>query len=723
MATKSSFLPRLSLNRSDNPPILPLHNSRYSSLRNRPSEYDLDDLSPRADEGLISPNFHDPNSPPPTNNTTKPSNRKPTGALNRRPSNSSSSAGSASKTRSHHLHGDRVLFSGPPPPIAVSRFLYRDEEQRTGYASYEDNKDGGDDDKSAGIASSWLPGTARRAISSVIWDRGDTTVGQDRGEKPVGFDRNSVWRGLARRERAIIVELQRFLQVQEDSLSGGGSGGNIERRYDDAVSASDGGSSTPIGTAAASMTSSSRQPGRSVSFLEPVTRSGPGGEVIPVRQPRAKKLGVGGARKGIARSMAELANLKAEEDASLTSALSARKQALTKLRRLVTRQEGIADELHALEGDEEEPLRLELDDLDSEHRGVCTEIRELEERLTELKSRRRYLEVRMDDVRNRREAGLSGYKNALKEVEDTVKGFLTRPPVKPLDMEALAENAKGEEQFLAPGGVEFMHLRPERRTVDMARQWWEAEVGILEKRKAEVDTERAALEQGVDVWEEVINLVLKFEANLRRQMARRNSDAADDSKGKERELTAAETLKLQYEKINGVIMGLEQRLGTAEEKGWNLLIAAIGAELEAFREAASVNHEMLKAAGLLVDTSPPGSTGVFREDSGTTGSHRSFHTVNGGSMLAEKLGDALAEREGEAAADSDNEIPSDLLTAHEEHIEDGQVEQRHEAEGIDGDGAAPHAALLDREDSENEVPAEFLVEHHDTRAEHYEAGV
>lgn len=711
MTAKSSFFPRLSLNRSsDNHSILPMHNSRYSSLRNRPSEYDLDDLSPHADDGPISPAFHGSNSPPPTitNNTTKPSNRKPTGALNRRPSNSSSSAGSASKTRAHHIHSERLLFSGPPPPIAASRLLYRDKEQRTGYANYEDDNDGGGEDNSPGISASWFPDTARRAISSVIWDRGDTRAGQDRGEKPVSFDRNSVWRGLARRERAIVVELQRYLQVQEDSLN---DGGTTSGRYDDTGSASNDSGFTPTGAATASITSSSRHPGRSVSFLEPVTRSGPGGEVIPVRQPRAKKLGVGGARKGIGRSMAELANLKAEEDASLTSALSARKQALAKLRKLATMRDGIADELHALEGDEEEPLRLELEDLDSEHRGVCTEIQELEERLAELKGRRRLLEVRMKDVRNRREAGLSGYKNALKEVEDKVKGFLNRPPVKPLDVEALAENTKDEEPPSSPGGVEFMHLRPERRTVEMAREWWEAEVSILEKRKAEVDTERAALEQGADIWEEVVSLVLDFEADLRQQMARRNGSAENGGKGKERELTAAEALKLQYEKISDVIVSLDQRLAAVEAKGWNLLIAAIGAELEAFREAASVNHEMLKAAGFADDVSPPVSAGIFREDSGTTGSHTSFHTVNGGSMLVEKLVDApAARRDGEdGASESDNEIPPDLLAVHaEEHVED---EHRSQSRTMDSDGTA----ALDREDSENEVPAEFLVEHHDTR--------
>lgn len=689
MTTKSSFLPRISLLRSgnDSTSILPTHNrtSRYSTLRNQPSEYDLDELSPRTEDGFLPANFHDPNLPPKSSS----SNRKPTGAVNRRPSDSSS-GDSASKTR--HRDNGQLLFSGPPPPIAASRILYRDEEQR-----YQD-----EEDSSAGLAASWLPGTARRAISSVIWDRAESRSGQDRSETAVVFDRNSVWRSLARRERAVVADVQRFLQVQEESLTGAPGG--------DDLSLSDEGSATPT----ASMVLS-RHPGRSVSFLEPVTRSGPSGEIIPVRQPRQKKLGISGARRGIARSMAQLANLKAEEDASILSALSTRKQALAKLRNLATRRDGIADELNALETDEEEPLGKELEDLDSEHRGVCTEISKLEERLAGLKTRRRHLEGRMNDVRNRREAGLSGYKNALREVEDAVKGFLSRPPVKPLDVEALAENMKGEDHPPSPGGIEFMHLRPERRTVDMAREWWQSEVTVLEARKAEVDTERAALEEGGEVWDEVVNLVLNFESDLRKQMTKGSTTDSTTNvkdKGKDRELSAAETLKLQYEKINDVIIGLERRLGVAEEKGWNLLIAAIGAELEAFREAARVNREMLRAAGITVDESPLsvlGANEFAREDSGTTVSHNSFHTVNSGSttLAPEPLLDLPNNHEDEATL-SDNEVPPELLATHDEEHIVNETDRDGESRG---DAASAVGSTLDREDSENEVPHEFLVEH------------
>lgn len=412
--------------------------------------------------------------------------------------------------------------------------------------------------------------------------------------------------------------------------------------------------------------------------------------------------------------MAQLANLKVEEDASILSALSTRKQALAKLRKLSTKHDDIAEELSALETDEAEPLTKELEELGSEHRGVCSEIEELQKRLTELRTRRRYLERRMDGVKNRREAGLSGYKNALKEVEDTTSTFLARPPVRPLDVEALTDSTNTEEPRSAPGGVEFMHLRPERRTVDMAREWWENEIGLLEKRKTQVDHERAALEEGGRIWEEVVGLVLDFETELRKQMTGVMASSVHGGKGKDRELAPKETiLKLQYEKINTVAMGLEQRLHVAEDKGWNLLIAAIGAELEAFKQAQKINRNMLKEAGIVVDDPAPND--VPRENSGMTAStNNSFHTVNGGSTNLKDLQDQLLDipnnREDDGNDESDNEVPADLLVAQadshegELHQDDGRI--------VDGPNDVP---LLDRESSDNEVPPEFLVEHHDTR--------
>lgn len=247
----------------------------------------------------------------------------------------------------------------------------------------------------------------------------------------------------------------------------------------------------------------------------------------------------------------------------------------------------------------------------------------------------------------------------------------------------------------------------------MARDWWETEVAILEKRKAAIDTERAALEEGGDVWREVVNLVLEFEADLRRQMM---TASTADLKGKGTEAESTQILKVQYEKINTVVAALEQRLSIAEGKGWNLLIAAIGAELEAFREAADMSRAMLTASGVAIDETLLGhSRTAAREDSGTTGTNASFHTVNGGSMTtSQQLLDLPNNRENEAeaeAAESDNEVPADLLSATAE--EDDQHPETRTTQSVVA--ATAEIAPFDREDSENEVPPEFLIEHHDIR--------
>lgn len=676
MSTRSSFLPRLSLSRGDSP-VLPLHNSNRYPLNQKTSDYDLDELSPRPSDAFLSPDL-----PP----TTYQYHHKSSDSY-RMPSPSSSTR-SNSKTR---MKPDgKFLFAGPPPPIAQSRILYNDEEDHDTYDTY---------DTYAATSSSWLPtatGTARKAISSVIWDRRDGEASGSSSRD--SLDRNSVWRSLQRREKAIVQDIQKFLEVQEANLSGlpePGAGLRVGTTFDDV--GSDAGSVTPTGT---SLASSSR---RLVRSINPVTRATPDGEVIPVRQPRPKKLGIGGARKAIAKSMDQLASLKDEEDASLLNALSTRKKALAKLRSLASRRQGIADELNALETDEEEPLTRELDEFEEERRGVSAEIEELEERLSGLKTRKRFLDTKIHDVKNRREAGLSGYKNALKEVEDNVKGFLGRPPVKPLDVEALrpaagddVEDHEDTEATRSPGGIEFLRLRPERRTIDMAREWWEGEVQILEKRKAQVDTERRALEEGAGVWEEVIGLVLDFEADLRKQM---QGSTDISGKGKGRTPTTEETLKLQDDKIKSVIRELEHHLDSAERKGWNLLIVAISAELEAFREADRMNAEMMRANGIEVDDS---SRQAVREDSGV--SHNSFHTVPSGSGY----GDTLLEMHNDKALESDNnEVPADLLPSNETDTRPDDYWERNG--GDHRPGVDPPSS--EKDDSENEVPLEFLAEH------------
>lgn len=740
MAAKSSFLPRLSLS-SDDGPLLPLFNAKRPSMRKKPSEYDLSEVSPRRDHALLS-------SEPMDGRNMAPFDRR-SPSPTARYSDEASNTGSASRSKPNQ----RVLFAGPPPPIAVSRVLYRDEEDR-----------GAPSTSPRGLNASSLA----RSINSVLFDRGSSPSlprNRDYDHRP-----DAVWLNLQRRERALQRDLQRLLDAQSAGLAAHlgpeppGSSSSAAR--------SDASDTNTTPTDATPPHSSRRrrsqplQQQRHVTFefeqqqqLAHGETGGAGGVVMPVRQPRPPKpLGLRAARAGLARTMALLADLKAEEDATLAAAAVARRRALARLRALTARREGIASELRALEADDERdqgedwgdqgaqgddrdrqkreqqqqqrPLGRELRELREERERVGGEIADLEARLAALKQRRKFLDGRIEEVRNAREAGLSGYRGALKEVEGKIAALLRTPGVTPLDVNSFrgadgnGDSEDGGERVGqgSPGGVEFLRLRPERRTAEMAREWWEAEMEILERRKTEVDKEKTALEEGSEVWNDAVKLVSEFEAGLRRELAGAEGGKMLESregkgKGKEKASDSGasspppspvppeQAMYTQLDKMAAVMAGLEERLNLAEEKGWNLLICAIGAELEAFRQAEGMLREALRAAGYDVgddandDSDKGGSTprlgrSASMRDSGplldgpTVNPCADMGPGTGGKQNLVDLGG----QDEEKAAESDNEVPADLLVAAaEEH------------------GLASPA--LSRQDSENEVPIEFLMEH------------
>ena len=649
---KSTFLPRLSLARGETP-ILPVHEPTGPAIQ-------LSDLPPHPDDAFVSPDLSRPRR---WSSSDRRSNST-SGAY----SDNVSTTGSASKLK------PRALFYGPPPPIAASRVLYRDEEDAISSAAV--------------VQSRGSPSLARTAINSVLFSRG---VPPGTREQSQNYELDTAWRNLQRREKALQEELQHFLDIQSAGLAG-----NLDpdaaRTPNSQSTPSEAGSSTPTGTlyTAASAVRHSR-----ITFDIPESAV-QGGEVIPVRQPRQKPLGLRAARSGLAKSMTLLADLKAEEDAELSSALSVRKRALSQLRKLSARKNGIIDELNALESDEYDPLAKELRELGEEQVAVTAEISELEERLVGLRNRRRWLLRRTDDVRNRRDAGLSGYRGALGDVDGRLTGILHRPPIMPLALEALGARSGSREdtsltgvslQEQATRGEEFLRMRPDRRTVDMAKDWWESEVQLLEARKTEIDRERSALEEGVEVWRKTIRLISDFEKGLRSEL-RGETDSAGN--GKAKMPSPEQAMHAQLDKLGEVMAELQSQLQGAEEKSWNLLICAIGAELEAFRVADLVLREALRAAGFEIEEAEP----LPIEKS--VGSVRAFPAMSNANKNST---DNLLALDGDTSSRENNEVPTDLLTS-----------SRNDSHLV-GNLEAPSDSEVDREDSENEVPLEFLAEH------------
>jgi hypothetical protein len=300
------------------------------------------------------------------------------------------------------------------------------------------------------------------------------------------------------------------------------------------------------------------------------------------------------------KDMGELIAVKREEEGVLIGEIGRRNEVLGRVELYEQKIEGAKNRLSeyselgrstSREGDGGGEEAMEITELRTEERAVENEIREMEDRLAQMKARKRWLGERINETVNKREARLSSYRGALREVESEVKEFLNRPPV-------YASIVMGDEEG-------FTTLPPGRRTLGMAKEWWNREVTRLNLRKQEVEKERSALEEGAALWEESVAIVTEFEDDLRKQMA-------------SNEVQDVEKLREQILRMGSVITNLGEVLSIVQERGWNLLICAVGAELEAFKEGEGI----LRRALGISQNEDEASRGKH-EESSTNGAKRS----------------------------------------------------------------------------------------------------
>jgi chromosome segregation ATPase len=362
---------------------------------------------------------------------------------------------------------------------------------------------------------------------------------------------------LSRREKAIQADLQLFLDAQSTGLVQGRIG---ESHGDDR--SSDAGSSTPTSRSMAPSPNRSRG-----------HRSGSAnGGVIPVRQPRRKKIGLKGARRGILGAMEELLAVKEHEGVVVDEEIHTLKSLLSQVNVWEKKISSFEQEMRRIGFGTE---GREISELKTEKSAVETEIKELEERLMNLRARERHLSRRIEEVGNRTEAEMSSFREGRRGVESEVNEFLRRPPVLEVAIAVMARQAGRPSD-----GEGFLSLPPKRRTLEMARDWLSSTLSTLSTHRQATEKEKDALEQGVTMWNDAVSLVTTFEEDLRVQM----------SGGKQ---LAIQDLKQQLNRMGTIVRDLEVKARHTEEKRWNLLICAIGAELETFREGEGLLRGVL----------------------------------------------------------------------------------------------------------------------------------
>lgn len=355
-----------------------------------------------------------------------------------------------------------------------------------------------------------------------------------------------------------------FLPVERAARS-------LERTFQTLLDAQSVGLSAGVGTAEADDISSVGSPTPTPS-VSPTPRRSSGPKTIPIRQPKTKMITLRGARRGLAKSMAEYTALKEHEMTLIDREVVARDNALKQASDLGNRRRLLEDEIHKIKAQEEAV------DLRAEVHNIEQEIQQLETTLLELKSRHRQLSNQLREIESSKDSELSSYTESLALNENQVKSFLRRPPI----LQSLGGATDGG----------MYALKAERRTLQMAQEQWTSEVEMLNLRKSDVENEKLALQEGSRMWTEVVSRIRVFERDLKEQ-TKELAQSQIHPIGDHETATKAEDVSahLVLTKLSALIASLEKDLEEAEMKNWNLLICAIGAELAAFEQARDLLQE------------------------------------------------------------------------------------------------------------------------------------
>jgi hypothetical protein len=343
---------------------------------------------------------------------------------------------------------------------------------------------------------------------------------------------------IQRKARHLEQQLQELLDAQADGLLSGLTPN--EATPDDLIS---NGSTTP--------TVSSMRGGteRLSSENEEYTRA-----------PRPKKLTLNTARKRISHRIQQLASVKAEELDILDESLHSLSTLLSRTDSWTQKRIRLSQKISSITSSNDTP-DAPAQTLQSQASALEQEIRQKEQELHSLKIRHRTLLQTLASTENSLEAKLSTYKASLGYLDKEITDFLARPP-------PITHTPQSSSPFYS--------LPAHRRTLEMAQEYWHEEHERLAERCEEVDTDRAALDEGAMLWTDVTTKVIAFETSLQNYLAAPSS--ADPS-------TLLSTM-------DTTVTYLEETLELAQQRGWNLLVCAIGAELEAFKQG----QEMLEQA-------------------------------------------------------------------------------------------------------------------------------
>lgn len=397
---------------------------------------------------------------------------------------------------------------------------------------------------------------------------------------------------LSREEEYLQKDLQKLIDAQSEGLLAGFAGASDHNDRDNISST---GSRTPTTT---SMSSTATPWGLNQSSSHYVSSTP---ITIPIRQPTRRNIGLHGARRGITRAISSLGHLKSSQASLLSSQLAEKSSDLSTVQSLLAKQSTLEEQIRTIAQGEDASRRIS--EMKKEEKALDGEIRELEDRLWQMKARQNRLLRDIQGLENRVESQLSSYKAALELTKKKAKSLLKRE----LHSTATANVVIGG-QYNKSTGEGIWSLPPDRRTLPMAEEHFLEEQQTLTRLIEAAKFEQKECEKGAQVWEEVVQSVSAVETMLRMEMKRVTNPSpprppllhqeiqSDTTDNESTELSQEARIKKVLGVIHNSILLLESRLSLARQHGWKLLDVCISAEIEAMREGEQVLSDDLNPA-------------------------------------------------------------------------------------------------------------------------------
>ncbi|KAI1910532.1 hypothetical protein LOZ58_001558 [Ophidiomyces ophidiicola] len=275
----------------------------------------------------------------------------------------------------------------------------------------------------------------------------------------------------------------------------------------------------------------------------------------PVNQPLEDKLTLYDARVGLLDTMDELLTVREEERRVICAELQARREAIADVDAFKIKEKELQAAMRAVQGDPEAKRAENLKNLSY---SLEKEMMEIEHKLAETKAYHQRVFREIMKLESSVDSKLSSYKWSIEALHKDILEYLQSPPLHPL--------------WRPPRDQpNFYSLRPNRRTLDMAKEHWKLESAEIVKRRQGVEKDINAITEGVDVWRKITEGLTAYEKRIREQISLHEA-----AEGVEQTALAN---SIEHDMDNMIII-LQDDLEIAREKNWTLLICSISAELE-----------------------------------------------------------------------------------------------------------------------------------------------